>query len=80
MDKGPVARRVMRTVRDQRKTNSPEVKEQRGAWYRMRLESSAEYRLSESILTMRPKIQWLKQDRCYKVDQELADVFTKGPV
>lgn len=42
MGKGPGARRIMRTVRDQ-----SEVKEQRGAWYRMRLERSAEYRLSD---------------------------------
>ena len=47
MGKGPVARRIMRTVRDQRKTHAPGVKEQRGAWYKMRLESSAEYRLSD---------------------------------
>lgn len=47
MGKGPVASRVMRTVRDQRKTNSREVKEQRGTWFRMRLESSAKYRPSD---------------------------------
>ena len=39
MSKVPVARRIMETMRDQRKANVPEMRKQRGAWNKTRVES-----------------------------------------
>lgn len=78
MGKGPGARRIVETMRYQRKANVPEL---RAKWVgsAMGQESWAGYRLSD--YNMRPQTQWLKQDGYYEADQEeLINFFSKGPV
>ena len=76
MGKVPVARRMMESMRDQRKASILEMRKQRGTWKKTRLEAQAGEALA--TITMRPQNTGLKSERCYEVDRSWQTFSVKG--